>query len=339
MVLADRWPDERLAEPGETGCYGKIPSEREFVRLGIDSGEALWVSDLVTSVHELLVERDLTICPGRELRIVVLDPDSETLLAVLLRASKDAVGRRYPVSVFCTLPRSDFEEEKHLTPLYLGDLWDVFGSQVLSAEHQDAEDLADAIDAAAVDLADADTARQQQVSNLDTPMDDPLAALLGDGSDRAARLVELARCVEPACQHLVLDPSWAGESHQLVGAQRTAMLWHLLDSHTGPERGFWAAIEVWDAGETTDWRKVGLYSRLITPDDVAAMLAESEADLPALPPGGDVTLPPGWVRPEGTPGSLRDLFPVSVEGEAEADRDREAAPAEEPDPDPEPDSG
>ncbi len=329
MGIGDRWPDERRAEPGETVCYGKIPSEREFVRIGIDSADALWMVNLLTEAHALAVESNGEIPSGREVRLVVCDPASTTVLAALLRGSRDAVGRRYPLGVFCCLDRSDLEGRLYLSPLWLGDLWQVFGATMSSAGAQGSVELANSIESAEVDLLDVEEASCRHGMTLEMPSTDPLSLVFGTGLGREAALQRFqcgVRQIFEVAGDAKLSFDGSSPPEGVCGAAKTAVLWHMLCRAAPNERAtWWAVAEAWGGADGLDWQRAEFFGRDIQPSDLVDLLLgpasagveESQVvTLPAEPCA--VAAVEDWCRSLSPPrGScLRDLLYDATAGES-----------------------
>ena len=276
MTLIERWPDERRAEPGETGCFGKLPCEREFIRLGIDSAEALWITELITSCHDAVVELDREILRDRHIRIAMPLPDSTNWLMLLVEPSRDAVGRRYPLAVFCVLEPSALRDDIHLLPLWLGDFWSVILDQVLAPECMDEDDLADRMESVEIDLVEVERAESELEALFERALPSSWQVIFGP-----YMYPELLK------SWLSASTKERGKTRPLVfrgdetvawlnAAQRAALLWRLLAAGLDEARGWQGVAEVWSEESQDLWRAVAFFDRPIDATDLAELLTNED---------------------------------------------------------------
>lgn len=85
------------------GLLGKVPTEADFVRHNIGSPAAQSLDQWVREAHTTLT-RSRGELPSAPVRFLFSDGRSEHALVGTLRASRDQVGRAYPVLAFAAVP-------------------------------------------------------------------------------------------------------------------------------------------------------------------------------------------------------------------------------------------
>ena len=101
------------------GSFGKIPSKPDFVRAGHSDAQTRafeqWLDESCLRLRECGVE-----VPAGGVRFVMRAAEAENVLIGTLRPSRDAIGRRFPLSVFHALQWSVMEHRWSALPALAG---------------------------------------------------------------------------------------------------------------------------------------------------------------------------------------------------------------------------
>jgi type VI secretion system ImpM family protein len=119
------WMARAKESPPVVLGFGKIPSLAEFVRAGPKSPQAAAFEDWVVSAVEWSAgrrgDRWKTLQESAPLQSFVCRcaGDNGGVIAGVMRPSRDAVGRRFPLLIAALVPGSALSSAPHLTPLAL----------------------------------------------------------------------------------------------------------------------------------------------------------------------------------------------------------------------------
>jgi hypothetical protein len=250
------------APPGRASCYGKLPFDREFLRLNLDSDEGRWLVGWVDAAHHLVAGAEAVADrPAREVRAVLTRNGGRTLTAALIRPSRDGGGRSYPIAVFSVAEGKRLREQWHLAPLAVEPIWELLAARVLGDGVIDREALAAAVDGAELTAPDATLAGERFEAAVRAPCPTPWSVLTGAEPARARELASTLAQIAEAHRHarnseegvalwLSLDTAPAGAGG-LDGAMRTASWVRLFSAVAGVSKPWPGIVEVREAGRAS----------------------------------------------------------------------------------------
>jgi len=122
-----------LAPPTAVGLFGKIPAERDFVRVNagafLRAGLDRWFQE---GVEHMRSER--TQLPAEPAHFLLVPAAGAAPFAGVFAPGQDAVGRAFPVVVFAVLDPPPTRADLPLLPAQLASFWDASASLALAAQ-------------------------------------------------------------------------------------------------------------------------------------------------------------------------------------------------------------
>jgi len=133
----------RIREPA-AGLYGKIPAERDFVRINAgdfqQAGLDQWFQEGVECLHT-----DRTRLPNEPTHFMLIAPSGDTFVGGFM-PGEDAVGRNFPLVISVRLEARKLVEALPLLPSIFGPFYEAATAVAEAAHGLNAQDLAAQVD-------------------------------------------------------------------------------------------------------------------------------------------------------------------------------------------------
>ncbi len=222
--------------PLPVACFGKLPFHREFLRVGLGSAAAAWVTGWVEGAHEAWSRAGEAPAASPLIRFAALPAGGE-LVAGVVRQSSDGL-RRHPVAFFVEDARGAARDDWHLLPLALAGPWEALGA-LFDRDWTDVASLTAAL-AAGVPAPDVDAARLAYRAALAAPLGAPawtaFAGADGDAARHAAATLlavcEAQRAARSAAEGVSVAMPLPSEP--AVAVSRASLWLELLAVAAGP---------------------------------------------------------------------------------------------------------
>src|SRR5262249_13623751 len=124
-------------------CYGKLPFHPEYLRIGIESPAAIWVTNWIDDAHEALSAGKHGKAHPSAVCFSTFCPDGKGTIAGVVRQSSDGL-RRHPVVLFVEHRSAPTAITPHLLPLALAENWVALG-QILERPFHTVREFTDAL--------------------------------------------------------------------------------------------------------------------------------------------------------------------------------------------------
>jgi hypothetical protein len=263
---------------GDVSCYGKLPFHREYIRIGLESAGARWVTGWIDRAHAAASAQGARGEPGPLLAFAAPSPERGGMLAGAVRQSSDG-QRRHPVTLFLEARPAGLLERWHLVPLAAAETWTALRA-LLDRPFRDLAELTGTLRAAAGPITLEGAAEQFAATLARAAPGGPWQTLTGRNGEAARHLalnfLTVCRAQTEArsvAEGVAITTSLADGEDDPAGRLARACLWLDLVQAVAPGAPPPTVIL---AGEGDAWARLWAIYRPAEGADLAALLTGAE---------------------------------------------------------------
>lgn len=218
------------------GYFGKLPSAGDFLRGGVAgepaSGFERWIEQGMQYGGSRRSNWAQAFDAGAIYGFIYRAPPSVAAVSVIagvVRPSRDTVGRRFPLVIFSQVPEPVLAGAPHLAPLLLGDFFELASELLQSAHQMTPEAFRGAVGGIPAPRIDQLATYASEYSDwvAATPLATPLSVTFGDphGAGPAHAIDTIIQCIAPFVGHEPMSTPLSTRLPLGAGGVASAAFW------------------------------------------------------------------------------------------------------------------